>query len=388
MTPGRPVPPPLAKPVYPAADGQPAGAGTDAAGVLAAARGAVSSDSGLVPLTVARRAPAADDVEIAIEFCGLCHSDVHATRGEWGGKVYPLVPGHEIVGTVSRVGSAVTDFAVGDRVGVGCMVDSCRECDSCLDGLEQYCENGMTGTYGAKDRRHGGITQGGYSSAIVVDRRYVLRVPETLDPAAVAPLLCAGVTTFSPLRHFDVQEGDVVGVVGLGGLGHMTVKLAKAMGARVVVFTTSESKVAAALELGADEVVLSRDEAAMAAADRTIDLIIDTVAAPHDLNPFFRTLRVDGALFQLGLPSEAMPPVNPGALIRRRIAYAGSLIGGIAETQEMLDFCAEHGVVADIEVVGAGQLNEAYDRMVAGDVKYRFVLDTSTLQAPAEEADA
>jgi len=358
-------------------------------GVRAAAYGAVSGASGLVPLTVARRAPKPDDVEIAIEFCGLCHSDVHATRGEWGGQTYPLVPGHEIVGTVSRTGSNVTDFAVGDRVGVGCMVDSCRECESCLDGLEQYCEKGMTGTYGAKDRRNGdAITQGGYASSIVVDRRYVLRVPESLDPAAAAPLLCAGVTTFSPLRHFDVEEGDVVGVVGLGGLGHMAVKLAKAMGAKVVVFTTSESKVAAALELDADEVVLSRDEAAMAAANRSIDLIIDTVAAPHDLNPFFRTLRVDGALFQLGLPSEAMPPVNPGALIRRRIAYAGSLIGGIAETQEMLDFCAEHGVAADIEMVAAGQLNEAYDRMVAGDVKYRFVLDTSTLQAAAEEADA
>ena len=380
MTPGRPVPPPLANPI------PPAGAET---GIRAAAYGAVSGDSGLVPLTLARRAPKPDDVEIAIEFCGLCHSDVHATRGEWGGQAYPLVPGHEIVGTVSRTGSNVTDFAVGDRVGVGCMVDSCRECESCLDGLEQYCENGMTGTYGAKDRRNGdAITQGGYSSSIVVDRRYVLRVPDSLDPAAVAPLLCAGVTTFSPLRHFDVEAGDVVGVVGLGGLGHMAVKLAKAMGAKVVVFTTSESKVAAALELGADDVVLSRDEAAMAAANRTIDLIIDTVAAPHDLNPFFRTLRVDGALFQLGLPSDAMPPVNPGALIRRRIAYAGSLIGGIAETQEMLDFCAEHGVVADIEVVAAGQLNEAYDRMVAGDVKYRFVLDTSTLQAAAEEADA
>jgi uncharacterized zinc-type alcohol dehydrogenase-like protein len=247
----------------------------------------------------------------------------------------------------------------------------------------------MTGTYGAVDRRNGdSTTQGGYSSTVVVDRHYVLRVPDSLDPAAVAPLLCAGVTTYSPLRHFDVEEGDVVGVVGLGGLGHMAVKLAKAMGAKVVVFTTSESKVPAALELGADEVVLSRDEAAMDAANRTIDLIIDTVAASHDLNPLFRTLRVDGALFQLGLPSEAMPPVNPRALIRRRIAYAGSLIGGIAETQEMLDFCAEHGVVADIEVIGADQLNEAYDRMVAGDVKYRFVLDTSTLQAPAEEADA
>jgi uncharacterized zinc-type alcohol dehydrogenase-like protein len=342
-----------------------------------------------VPLTLARRAPKADDVEIAIEFCGLCHSDVHATRGEWGAQNYPLVPGHEIVGTVSRVGSAVDDFSPGDLVGVGCMVDSCRECDSCLDGLEQYCENGITGTYGAKDARNGGsITQGGYSSLVVVDRRYVVRVPENLDPAAVAPLLCAGVTTFSPLRHFGVEEGDVVGVVGLGGLGHMAVKLAKAMGAVVKVFTTSESKVPAAVELGADEVILFRDEDAMAAANRSIDVIIDTVAAPHDLNPFFRTLRRDGALFQLGLPSGDMPPVNPGALIRRRIAYAGSLIGGIAETQEMLDFCAAHGVVADIELVRADQLNEAYDRMVAGDVKYRFVLDTSTLQAPAEEADA
>ena len=379
MTPGRPVPPPIATPILP-------DAGT---GTLAAAYGAVSPDSGLVPLTVARRAPKPDDVEIAIEFCGLCHSDVHAARGEWGGQTYPLVPGHEIVGTVTRVGSAVTGFAVGERVGVGCIVDSCRECESCLDGLEQYCEKGMTGTYGAVDRRNGDtLTQGGYASSIVVDHRYVVRVPASLDPAAVAPLLCAGITTFSPLRHFDVEEGDVVGVVGLGGLGHMAVKLAKAMGARVVVFTTSESKVPAALELGADEVVLSRDKDAMAAANRTIDVIIDTVAAPHDLNPLFRTLRVDGALFQLGLPSEAMPPVNPRALIRRRIAYAGSLIGGIAETQEMLDFCAEHGVVADIEMVDAGQLNQAYDRMVAGDVKYRFVLDTSTLQAPAKEADA
>lgn len=382
MTPGRPVPPPLAHPATPlsAASG---------GGVPAAAYGATSPDSGLVPLTLARRTPQADDVEIAIEFCGLCHSDVHATRGEWGGSTWPLVPGHEIVGTVSRVGSAVVDFAVGDRVGVGCIVDSCRHCESCLDGLEQYCENGMTGTYGAVDRRNGdAVTQGGYSSSIVVDRRYVLRVPESLDPASAAPLLCAGVTTFSPLRHFEVEDGDVVGVVGLGGLGHMAVKLAKAMGATVVVFTTSEAKVAAALELGADEVVLSRDEDAMAAANRTIDLIIDTVAAPHDLNPYFRTLRVDGALFQLGLPSEPMPPVNPGALIRRRIAYAGSLIGGIAETQEMLDFCAEHGVAAEIEMVRADQLNEAYDRMVAGDVKYRFVLDTSTLHAPAKEAHA
>jgi alcohol dehydrogenase (NADP+) len=384
MTPGSPVPPPLAKPL-PTVD-----ASSEAfdAPRLAAAYGATAGDSGLVPLTVTRRAPKEDDVEIAIEFCGLCHSDVHATRGEWGAQNYPLVPGHEIVGRVTRVGSAVNDFAPGERVGVGCMVDSCRECDSCLEGLEQYCENGMIGTYGAKDRRNAdAITQGGYSSSIVVDRRYVLRVPESLDPAAAAPLLCAGITTFSPLRHFEVEEGDVVGVVGLGGLGHMAVKLAKAMGAEVKVFTTSESKFAAARELGADDVILSRDAAAMEAANRSIDVIIDTVAAPHDLNPYFRTLRLDGALFQLGLPSEDMPPVNPGALIRRRIAYAGSLIGGIEETQEMLDFCAEHGVISDVEVVRADQLNEAYDRMVAGDVKYRFVLDASTLGFPSERAD-
>lgn len=385
MTPGRPVPPPLAKPLPDLNDASNAGPDRP---TLAAAYGATASDSGLVPLTVARRAPKEDDVEIAIEFCGLCHSDVHATRGEWGTQNYPLIPGHEIVGRVTRVGSAVDDFTVGERVGVGCMVDSCRECDSCLDGLEQYCENGMTGTYGAKDARNGNaITQGGYSTAIVVDRNYVLRVPEGMDPAAAAPLLCAGITTYSPLNHFEVEEGDVVGVVGLGGLGHMAVKIAKAMGAEVTVFTTSEQKFTAARELGADHVVLSTDQEAMESADRSIDVIIDTVAAPHDLNPYFRTLRVDGALFQLGLPSEAMPPVNPGALIRRRIAYAGSLIGGIAETQEMLDFCAEHGVVSDVEVVRADQLNEAYDRMVAGDVKYRFVLDTSTLGSPAEKAD-
>ncbi|MCI3950092.1 MAG: hydroxyacid dehydrogenase [Acidimicrobiales bacterium] len=300
MTPGRPVPPPLAKPL-PTVDAE-----SEAfhAPRLAAAYGATSGDSGLVPLTITRRAPKEDDVEIAVEFCGLCHSDVHATRGEWGTQNYPLVPGHEIVGTVTRVGSAVDDFAPGERVGVGCLVDSCRECDSCLDGLEQYCENGMVGTYGSKDRRNGDtITQGGYASSIVVDRRYVLRVPENLDPAAAAPLLCAGVTTFSPLRHFEVEEGDVVGVVGLGGLGHMAVKLAKAMGAEVKVFTTSEAKIAAARELGADDVILSSDETAMEAADRSIDVIIDTVAAPHDMNPYFRTLRLDGALFQLGLPS-------------------------------------------------------------------------------------
>lgn len=386
MTPGRPVPPPLAKP-FP--DVSMVDSVDTAGGSLAAAYGATGPDSGLVPMTLARRAPGPDDVEIAIEYCGLCHSDVHATRGEWSAPKYPLVPGHEIVGKVSRVGAGVGDFAVGQLVGVGCMVDSCRECASCLDGLEQHCERGMTGTYGASDARNGGtITQGGYSASVVVDRRYVLRVPETLDPAAAAPLLCAGVTTYSPLRRFGVKPGHAVGVVGLGGLGHMAVKLAKAMGADVHVFTTSATKVSAARDLGADAVVLSSDPAAMKDAAGSLDVIIDTVAAPHDLNPYLSTLRRDGALFQLGLPSGAMPPVNPGLLIRRRLTYTGSLIGGIAETQEMLDFCASNGVTSDIEMVDAEHLNEAYDRMVAGDVKYRFVLDTSTLQAPAGKADA
>ncbi|WP_026555414.1 NAD(P)-dependent alcohol dehydrogenase [Arthrobacter sp. 35W] len=341
---------------------------------------ATSPDAGLEPITIERRDPGAHDVEIAIEFCGLCHSDIHTVREEWGGITFPLVPGHEIVGTVSHVGAEVTQFAVGDAVGVGCMVDSCRECDSCLEGEEQYCSRGNTGTYGATDPRHDGeMTQGGYSSSIVVDENYVLSIPEGMDRAAAAPLLCAGITTYSPLRYLDVQEGDAVGVIGLGGLGHMAVKLAKALGATVTVFTTSAGKTAAAHELGADAVVLSTDPAAMAAAKDSLNAILDTVAASHDINPYMRTLARDGALIQLGLPSDDMPPVNPGLLIRKRLAYGGSLIGGIAETQEMLDFCAEHNITSDIEIVRADELNEAYDRMVAGDVKYRFVLDNSTL---------
>lgn len=341
---------------------------------------ASSATSGLSAGTVERREPGAHDVEIAIDFCGLCHSDVHTIRSEWGPAKYPLTPGHEIVGTVSRVGADVVGFAVGDAVGVGCMVDSCRECDSCLEGFEQYCENGNIGTYGVADPRNGGtITQGGYSSSIVVDENFVLNVPAGLDPAAVAPLLCAGITTYSPLRYLDVQDGDRVGVIGLGGLGHMAVKIAKALGATVTVFTTSPSKADAAQELGADHVVVSTDPAQMEAAKYTLNAILDTVAAVHDLNPYLSTLDRDGALIQLGLPSEKMPPVNPGLLIRKRLAYGGSLIGGIAETQEMLDFCAEHGIVSDIEVVAASELDAAYDRLVAGDVKYRFVLDNSTL---------
>ncbi|MDQ0276988.1 putative zinc-type alcohol dehydrogenase-like protein [Arthrobacter silviterrae] len=346
----------------------------------AKAYAAVSATSGLAPTTIERRDPGAHDVEIAIDFCGLCHSDVHTIRAEWGGTTYPLVPGHEIVGKISRIGADVAGFSVGDTVGVGCMVDSCRECDSCLEGFEQYCEKGNTGTYGVADRRNGGgITQGGYSSSIVVDENYVLNVPAGLDPAGVAPLLCAGITTYSPLRYLDVQEGDSVGVVGLGGLGHMGVKIAKALGATVTVFTTSPAKADAAVSLGADHVVVSSDPAQMHAAKHTLNAILDTVAAVHDINPYLGTLARDGALIQLGLPPADMPPVRPGLLIRKRLAYGGSLIGGIAETQEMLDFCAEHGIVSDIEMVTADGLDQAYDRMVAGDVKYRFVLDNSTL---------
>lgn len=347
---------------------------------VAKAYAAMSATTGLEPTTIDRREPGANDVEIDIEFCGLCHSDVHSIRGEWGNQHWPLVPGHEIVGTVSRVGSEVTEFSTGDSVGVGCMVDSCRECDSCQEGFEQYCERGMIGTYGAPDPRNDGVvTQGGYASSVVVDENYVVRVPAGLDKAAAAPLLCAGITTYSPLRYFGVEEGDTVGVVGLGGLGHMAVKIAKAMGAEVTVFTTSPAKAEAAHELGADNVVVSKDAEQMKGARNSLNLIIDTVAADHDINTYLKTLKRDGAIVQLGMPEKAMPPVNPGALIRRRLAYGGSMIGGIAETQEMLDFCAEHGVVSDIEMVTGEQINGAYDRMVAGDVKYRFVLDAATL---------
>ena len=350
----------------------------------AQAYAATSPTSGLLPLRIERREPEPHDVEIAIAFCGLCHSDVHAVRSEWRPSRYPLVPGHEIVGRVTGIGQDVTLHAIGDLVGVGCLVDSCRECVSCEEGLEQYCENGSTGTYGVSDRRRGGEpTQGGYATSIVVDENYCLRVPESLDPAAAAPLLCAGITVYSPMRYFGVEAGDSVGVVGLGGLGHMAVKLAKAMGAEVTVFTTSEGKAEAARALGADRVVLSSDSASMAQARDSIDLIIDTVAAAHDLGPYLRTIRRDGALIQLGLPPGDMPPVPVGALIRKRIAYGGSMIGGIAETQEMLEFCAEHNITSDIEMVTADQLNEAYDRMVAGDVKYRFVLDIASVKEKA-----
>ncbi|MBB2996355.1 putative zinc-type alcohol dehydrogenase-like protein [Paeniglutamicibacter cryotolerans] len=365
---GRPVPPPRGS--------QPRSSRPSSVGAM----GIAEPGGPLVPLRVERRAAGPRDVLIDIEFCGLCHSDVHAGRGEWGARTLPLVPGHEIVGIVRTVGPEADDFRVGDRVGVGCLVDSCRDCEQCDAGLEQFC-GASVGTYGARNTRTGEYTQGGYASSIVVDCAYVLRIPDGLDPAAAAPLLCAGITTYSPMRHYGVAAGDRIGVLGLGGLGHTAVKIGAAMGADVTVFTSKESKRAAALELGAARVVVTGDQEAMAEASDTLSLLIDTVAAPHDLGPFLATLRRDGALIQLGLPSGPMPPVDVGRLISRRLRYGGSLIGGIAETQEMLDFCAEHGVVCDVEVVGADALNTAWDRMVAGDVQYRFVLDAGTLRA-------
>ncbi|MFD1211209.1 NAD(P)-dependent alcohol dehydrogenase [Arthrobacter sp. GCM10027362] len=388
MTLGRPVPPPLGTKFNPQQPRQ-APAARAATGTRVRAYGATSATSGLVPLEIERREPGPHDVEISIAFCGLCHSDVHTIRGEWRDQRYPLVPGHEIVGRVTRTGEDVSMFSVGDLVGVGCLVDSCRNCDSCNEGLEQYCENGAVATYGAVDQRHGGeITQGGYATAIVVDEKYVLRMPESLDPAEAAPLLCAGITVFSPMQYFGVEASDAVGVVGLGGLGHLAVKIAKALGAVVTVFTTSPDKVEAAQRLGADRVVLSTDAEAMAAARRSIDLIIDTVSARHDLGPYLRTIRRDGALIQVSLPPGGMPPVPLGMLVGRRIAYGGSMIGGIAETQELLDFCAAHGISAEVELVAADRLNEAWDRMVAGDVKYRFVLDVESLNPARNPAAA
>jgi uncharacterized zinc-type alcohol dehydrogenase-like protein len=344
------------------------------------AYGAVTEKTPLVALDIERRAPGAHDVAIDIAYCGVCHSDLHQARGEWAGTLYPCVPGHEIVGTVSAVGSEVSAFKVGDTVGVGCMVDSCQHCSSCDEGLEQYCENGFTGTYNGQTADAPGHTLGGYSQSIVVSDKFVLKISHPAEQlAAVAPLLCAGITTWSPLRHWNVGPGKKVGIVGIGGLGHMGVKLAHALGAHVVAFTTSESKREAALELGADEVVVSRNADEMAAHANSFDFILSTVAASHDLDAFTALLKRDGTMTLVGVPEHAHPSPNVAALIFRRRAIAGSLIGGIAETQEMLDFCAEKGVVSDIEMIDIKDINEAYDRMVKSDVKYRFVIDNATL---------
>ncbi|MDB5747133.1 MAG: zinc-binding dehydrogenase [Massilia sp.] len=345
------------------------------------AYGAHAGHQPLESMDIARRAPGPHDVQIDIAFCGVCHSDLHQVRGEWAGTMYPCVPGHEIVGRVAAVGAHVSSHRVGDLVGVGCMVDSCKGCAECEDGLENYCD-GMVGTYNGLTHDAPGHTLGGYSEQIVVHERYVLRVrhPEA-QLASVAPLLCAGITTYSPLRHWGAGPGKRVGIVGIGGLGHMGIKLARAMGAHVVAFTTSESKRQDAEALGAHEVVVSTDPAAMAERTKSLDLIVNTVAAPHNLDAFTSLLKRDGTMVLVGAPASPHPSPEVFNLIGKRRSIAGSMIGGIPETQEMLDFCAEHGIVADIEMIRADGINEAYERMLKGDVKYRFVIDNTTLAA-------
>jgi alcohol dehydrogenase (NADP+) len=341
--------------------------------------GTEATTAPLQQLNIQRRKAKEHDVEIEILYCGVCHSDLHTVRNEWHGTIYPCVPGHEIVGKVVGVGGHVSKFKVGDLAAVGCMVDSCRECDYCKDGLEQYCENGNTGTYNSPDIHIGGYTFGGYSESIVVDETFVLRVPENLDPAATAPLLCAGITTYSPLKHWNVGPGKKVGIVGIGGLGHMGVKLAKAMGAEVVVFTTSPSKFEDARRLGADDVVLSKDPEQMQRYAGKLHFVLDAVSAQHDINAYLALLRVDGSLALVGAPENPLP-VAAFSLIPSRRSFAGSMIGGIAETQEMLDFCGQHNIVSDIEMINIQQINEAYERLLKGDVKYRFVIDMVSLK--------
>jgi uncharacterized zinc-type alcohol dehydrogenase-like protein len=332
----------------------------------------------LAPFSFERRDPAPNDIAIDIQFCGVCHSDLHTVRNEWSNTIYPVVPGHEIVGKVTAVGSAVKKFKVGDLAGVGVMVDSCRSCPSCKAGEEQYCDQGMTLTYNANDK-YGKLTFGGYSNNIVVDEHYVHRISPKLNPAGVAPLLCAGITTYSPLRHWKVGKGKKVGIVGLGGLGHMGLKFAHSFGAHVVQFTTSLSKKEDALRLGADEVVLSTDATAMQKHANSFDFILDTAAAPHDLNAYLALIKRDGAMALVGLPDQP-PVVQTGALAFRRRSLSGSIIGGMPETQEMLDYCAEHNIVSDVEMIPIQKINEAYARMVKNDVKYRFVIDMASLQ--------
>ena len=343
------------------------------------AYGARAGNLPLEPMDIVRRAPGAQDVQIEIAYCGVCHSDLHQARAEWAGTRWPCVPGHEIVGRVTAVGAQVTAFAPGDQVGVGCFVGSCGHCQDCDDGLENYCDAAV-GTYNGRSADAPGHTLGGYSQAIVVDQRFVLRIrhPEAQLPA-VAPLLCAGITTWSPLRHWNAGPGKKVGIVGIGGLGHMGVKIAHALGAHVVAFTTSESKREEARKLGADEVVNSKDAAQMKAHAGSFDFILNTVAASHNLDAFTRLLKRDGTLCLVGVPEHAHPSPNVGGLIFGRKSIAGSLIGGIAETQEMLDFCAEHGIVSEIETIAARDIEVAYERMLKSDVKYRFVIDTATM---------
>jgi alcohol dehydrogenase (NADP+) len=342
------------------------------------AYGTEASSIPLHSLSIIRRALNDHDVDIEILYCGICHSDLHAARNEWNGTRYPIVPGHEIVGKVTRVGSHVTKFKAGDLAAVGCIVDSCRECGYCKEGFEQFCEPGNTIVFGSPDRHLGGHTFGGFSENIVVDENYVLHMPAKLDPASAAPLLCAGITTYSPLRHWKAGPGKNIGIIGMGGLGHLAIKIAKAMGARVVVFTTSLSKVKDARRLGADEVVLCTDAEQMKRQPK-LDIILDTVSAAHNVNAFLKLLKVDGTLVLVGLPAESLP-VGAFDLIKGRKSFSGSNIGGIAETQEMLDFCAEHNITADIELITIQQINEAFERLEKGDVHYRFVIDMASLR--------
>ena len=339
---------------------------------------ATAPESGLAPLSIDRRALRAEDVAIDIAFCGVCHSDLHAARNDWGRTTYPFVPGHEIVGTVSAVGAGVTKFAIGDRVAIGTIVDSCRHCDACEDHEEQYCREGMTGTYNGKDRLDGTTTYGGYSKSIVVAEPYVLRVPDGLDMARTAPLLCAGITTFSPLKNWNVGPGSKVGVIGLGGLGHIGVKFAKAMGAEVTIITTSPEKGADAQKLGADNVLVSTDKAAMKAATRSFDFLLDTIPVAHEMLPYLQLLDRKGTLCIVGA-IDMLPTFHTGILLMKQAAVSGSGVGGIAQTQEMLDLCAEKGILAECEVIAMDDINAAFERMEKGDVKYRFVIDMATL---------
>jgi uncharacterized zinc-type alcohol dehydrogenase-like protein len=344
------------------------------------AYGSYASNKSLESMEITRRPPGAHDVQIDIAYCGVCHSDLHQVKAEWAGTVFPCVPGHEIVGRVSAVGAHVAGFKINDLVGVGCIVDSCQHCEDCDAGQENYCDN-MVGTYNGPTPDAPGHTLGGYSQQIVVHERYVLRIrhPEA-QLAAVAPLLCAGITTYSPLRHWNAGPGKKVGVVGIGGLGHMGIKLAHAMGAHVVAFTTSESKRKAAKALGADEVVVSRNADEMAAHAKSFDLILNTVAAPHNLDAYLCLLKRDGTMTLVGAPASPHPSPNVFHLIMKRRSLAGSMIGGIPETQEMLDFCAEHGIVSDIEMIPMNYINTAYERLLKSDVRYRFVIDMASLK--------
>jgi alcohol dehydrogenase (NADP+) len=339
----------------------------------------------LAPFQIERRELRPNDVQVEILYSGVCHSDVHQARSEWGPSLYPMVPGHEIVGRVTAVGADVTKYKVGDLAGVGVMVDSCQHCDSCTHGLEQYCENGHTTTYNSREKDTGNLTFGGYSTSIVVREEFVLRIPESLDLKGVAPLLCAGITMYSPLAHWKVGKGSKIAIVGLGGLGHMGIKLAVALGADVTLFTTSQGKADDALRLGAHHVIISTDAAAMKAARASFDFILSTVPTKHDLNPYLRTLKLDGQLVIVG----AIDPVgvHGGALISHRRSVSGSNIGGLPETQEMLDFCAQHNIVADIELIAMQDINAAYDRMLKNDVKYRFVIDMASLKGEQSAAD-